>query len=246
MKEFELPAKSIYSLLKEKGVEYLFHANTVCTSKTFIEQNALLSRHFVESNGLAQSPQKSDPEDKKFDVWDHVFLDALDLHKRYSRANHYGPVQFRMKLEMLNSPLIESMYVTKSNPFYWKQHTSLTDRFYSSIEVLKDDYLTGKKLDSRIMFTLRSPGRSVKLNKFLDAIGVDNPKLLLGPKFENKTLGEFVNEVIGGALKENHLGHIPLLKRHPNGIAWCRCAADYNLLKLSDKKEFLRRFSRNP
>ena len=97
-------------------VEFLYHANTVSTSITFIENNALLSRHFVESNNLFQSNQPSDKEDKLFDVWDHVFLDGEDLHKRYSRANKYGPVLFRFKLELLTSPQFQNVFITKTNP----------------------------------------------------------------------------------------------------------------------------------
>ncbi|MAN03570.1 MAG: hypothetical protein CMI35_10840 [Owenweeksia sp.] len=116
MDEYGLSAKSLYTILKNKGVEFLYHANTVSTSITFIENNALLSRHFVESNNLFQSNQPSDKEDKLFDVWDHVFLDGEDLHKRYSRANKYGPVLFRFKLELLTSPQFQNVFITKTNP----------------------------------------------------------------------------------------------------------------------------------
>lgn len=103
MENYKLPSKEIYQILRDKGLQYLYHANTVSTSQTFIKQNALLSRGFVEENGLVQTDQKSDNEDKLYDVWNHVFLDASDLHSLYSRANYYGPVAFQIKLELFNS-----------------------------------------------------------------------------------------------------------------------------------------------
>lgn len=92
MNDCAIPAKEIYSILKEKEVPYLYHANTVASSLTFIQNRALLSRGFVERKGLFQTPQKSDTGDKEFDVWEHIFFDGADLHLKYKRCNHYGPV----------------------------------------------------------------------------------------------------------------------------------------------------------
>ncbi|WP_419868429.1 hypothetical protein [Chryseobacterium sp. CT-SW4] len=175
MDKYKLSPKEIYQALKKKGIQYLHHANTISTSLTFIENRALLSRHYVEKKHYYQTPQKSDEEDKKFDVWDSVFLDGEDLHSRYNRANKYGPVLFRFKLKILHSPSIQGVYVTKSNPWYWNDNTSIEEKFYHSIEEINQDYLTGKKLDSQIMFTIRSPGTEIKLNKFLHSIKLTIP-----------------------------------------------------------------------
>ncbi|MBK9485679.1 MAG: hypothetical protein IPO01_10855 [Chitinophagaceae bacterium] len=59
---------------------------------TFIKQGALLSRGYVETNKLAQTAQTSDALDKEFDVWDTVFLDGTDLHKKFGSRNKYGPI----------------------------------------------------------------------------------------------------------------------------------------------------------
>lgn len=58
MENYALPSKEVYRILREKGLQYLYHANTVATSLTFIKQNALLSRHYVEANNLVQTWQK--------------------------------------------------------------------------------------------------------------------------------------------------------------------------------------------
>jgi hypothetical protein len=68
---------------------------------TFIEAKALLSRHYVEVNGLLQTPQYTDEKDKSLGIWDSVFLDGYDLHLPFG-VNYYGPVLFVMKLDLLS------------------------------------------------------------------------------------------------------------------------------------------------
>lgn len=246
MDDYSISAKGVYQLLKEKGIEFLHHANTIATSVTFIENKVLLSRHFVEQNGLTQTSQKSDIEDKKFEVWDFVFLDGEDLHKRYRRANKYGPVLFRLKLDMLTAPSIQHLYVTKLNPWYWKDSTTIEQKYYSSIDELRSDYLTGKKLDSQIMFTIKSPETEIKLNKYLHSIVVDIPKLLVITKHGKQiTAGEYANKVIRENLHAHGLGHIPIFKRHQEKFSFCQCIADYNYLYSFNKSEFNKRFAKN-
>lgn len=64
----------IKSILKAKGVENLFHANTVCTAITFLKYGGLLSRGAVENMGLIQTSQISDNDDKKYGVFYDIFL----------------------------------------------------------------------------------------------------------------------------------------------------------------------------
>jgi hypothetical protein len=236
IEDYNLLSRELYSILKRKGIEYLFHANTVATSMTFIENRALLSRQYVESNGLVQTDQRSDEKDKNYDVYDHIFLDALDLHKKYKQANVYGPVLFRMKLDLLTSPSIKNVIITKSNPWYWKDSTKESDKFYSSIDEVASDYLSGKKLDSQIMFTFRGLGDEMKLNKFLDSIIIDKP--IIHRKLKSgQTLGGYVEATINNSLRQHGLGHIPIHTRECP--FFCRCHLDY--LKLS-KEEIIKRF----
>lgn len=243
IEDFALRSKDIYGILKQKKVEFLYHANTVGTSITFIENRALLSRHYIETNSLHQTDQKSDKEDKEFDVWDHTFLDGADLHRKYSCANKYGPVLFKLKLELLTSPSLSQIYVTKSNPWYWKKSTKLEDKFYSNSEDIKSDYLTGTKLDSQIMFTFRKPTTEIKLNKYLKSIELDKPKLLVNSgNGSKKNVGDYAQEALITTLKSNGLGHIPISVRHNGKIAFCRCVANYNYIYSFDKPEFVKRF----
>lgn len=246
MDEYNLNPKEIFQILREKKIEYLHHANTLSTSLTFIENRALLSRHYVEENRLYQTFQKSDIEDKKFDVWDYVFVDGEDLHKRYNRANKYGPILFRLNLDMLTSPSIQFIQVTKSNPMYWSEKTTTDQKFYSSLDDFNKDYLTGRKLDSQIMFLIKSPNKEIKLNKFLHSIGVDIPKLIVNLKSGGKmNVGDYAFESISKCLKNNGLGHIKVLKRHSEKFTFCACHRNYTYLQAFDQKEFIKRFRKN-
>jgi len=245
MEEYSFSPKEVYQILKDKKINFLHHANTLSTSLTFIENRALLSRYYVEQNNLYQTPQKSDLEDKKYNVWDYIFLDGEDLHIRYNRANKYGPILFRFNIEMLVSPSIRAIQVTKSNPWYWKDNTPISEKFYSSTEELKNDYLTGKKLDSQIMFLIKSPEKEIKLNKFLHSIDIDIPKLIINLVTGNKMdVGDYAYLAIENSLKENGLSHIPILKRHNGNLTACACHRNYNYLYTFDYTEFRKRFAK--
>jgi len=251
MEEYFIDNKKLYNLLIEKGITAFFHANTVLTSLTFIRERALLSRKFVEQNNLIQTDQKSDEKDKKYGVWDDVFLDAFDIHKKYNKRNLYGPVMFVFKLEMLLSPSISQALVTKCNPINWSDTLTNDDKYYSSIDQIKDDYLTGKKLDSQIMITFRSPDKCIKLNKFLKGILVDKPSLIVKIKringdVTNGLLGDEVFKRLEEVLKESGLGQIALQKRHSlTKRIFCRCQTEYNYLNFRNYEELRKLFRMN-
>lgn len=243
IENFAISGKILYEVLKAKGVNFLFHANTVLTSITFIEQGALLTRHYVEINSLQQTEQKSDDEDRKFDVWDHFFLDGQDLHKLYRKANKYGPVLFVLNLEMLNCPDFSSIYVTKTNPWYWNESMTLDDKFYKDPDDIVNDYLTGKKLDSRIMFTIRNPEKKIKLNKYLHSICLDKPDFLIKTKLGEVALSKYLHSKFSSLLNSNGLSHITLFTRHQRLFYPCLCCVEYFKMYNFQREEFIKRFS---
>lgn len=247
MEEFFLSPKSLHAILKKKGVGFLYHANTVLTSLTFINENALLSRAYVEQKSLVQTPQKSDPEDKNFNVWDDVFVDGIDIHQKYKKANSYGPVLFVLKLDLLLSPSCPRLLICKNNPMYWRNGDTVSDRYYSDIEEFDEDYLSNKKLDSRLMITFRNPEKTIKLTKFLRIIVIDRPIVLFGPAGEKKVVAEVSYGRISTALKQNSLGHIPLKYRHTDiPILSCKCGFEYLRMYTFDSTEFIKRFRGRP
>ncbi|TOB51551.1 hypothetical protein, partial [Vibrio parahaemolyticus] len=166
-----LDNRELYELLSEKEVTHFHHANTVATSITFIENNGLLSRGDVANNGLYQTPQASDEEDIKFDVWGDVFIDTVDLHGLFPRQNLYGPVLFKFGLDfLLNEDL--HVWVTKNNPMFWSDNLSQEDKYFQSVGELRQRW---NEFDTqRKMVTIRKPQRPV-LFQYLEEIIIDNP-----------------------------------------------------------------------
>lgn len=171
----KLDNKKLYELLKDQGVEKLYHANTVATSLTFIEEGGLLSREYIEKKELYQTPQTSDAKDKLFDVFDDIFLDTTDLHKHFHRQNHYGPVLFQFSLELLLDENIE-IWVTKDNPIYWSKDSDLSDNYFSCVKELSEGW--DKHEIQKKMYTIKKPKEPILFN-YLESITLDNPQVLI-------------------------------------------------------------------
>lgn len=159
----------LYESLLSKGVSHLFHANTVATSTSFVLAGGLLSRGDVERRNIFQTPQSSDDDDRKFDVWNDVFLDAEDLHEKFKRQNKYGPVLFRFGIEFLLRDDLD-VWITKNNPIYWREGQASEDRYFQSATELMRSW--DEPGSQQRMFTIRKPGGPV-LFPYLDAIILD-------------------------------------------------------------------------
>ncbi|MEN0036412.1 MAG: hypothetical protein AAGC78_05065 [Cellvibrio sp.] len=172
----KLDNEKLYAFLKSKGILNLFHANTVATSITFIEEGGLLSRHDVEERDLYQTPQTSDDIDKLFDVFGDVFLDTADLHRHFSRQNYYGPVLFKFNLELILDDEME-IWVTKDNPIHWDRRSESEENYFQSVKMLSKEW---DKYDlQRKMFTIRKPGKPIIFD-YLEEIILDNPRVKIG------------------------------------------------------------------
>lgn len=171
----KLNNRKLYKLLKEKGIQSLYHANTVATSITFIEENGLLSREYIEKRKLFQTPQTSDEIDKLFDVFDDIFLDTTDLHKYFFRQNHYGPVLFKFSIELLLDDNFE-IWVTKDNPIYWSKRSDISNNYFKSVNELSKKW--NKHERQRKMLTIKKPNSPILFN-YLESITLDNPKVTL-------------------------------------------------------------------
>ncbi|WP_342332888.1 hypothetical protein [Pedobacter sp. FW305-3-2-15-E-R2A2] len=78
---FALSSEKLHGLLLEKDVKFLYHANTVATSRTLIQAGSLLSRHEVALKEGFQTKQFTDDKDVIHDVWDSIFVDGTDHHQ---------------------------------------------------------------------------------------------------------------------------------------------------------------------
>lgn len=176
MEGIDLDSKEVYNILREKKLKYFYHANTVKTSLTFMDSFALLSREYIERNGLVQTEQTSDAKDKEFGIWDFLFLDAMDLADYFSRPNVYGPVLFALDNKLLLDSRIPSVRITKFNPCYWTANHTTADLYYSDLEQFKKSYLTGDKLkDGGTMFIITTINGKLELDNYLAGFRVDSP-----------------------------------------------------------------------
>lgn len=159
----------LHEVLSAKGVTHLFHANTVATSTSLILAGGLLSRGEVERRNIFQTPQSSDDDDRRFDVWNDIFLDSEDLHKKFRRQNKYGPVLFRFKIDFLLEGDLD-LWITKRNPIYWREGQSSNDRYFQDTSELMKAW--DEPGSQQRMFTIRNP-RVPVLFPHLDEITFD-------------------------------------------------------------------------
>jgi hypothetical protein len=169
--------KELYEFFVSKNLKYFFQANTVRTSCTFIEQKGLMSREFVEYKGLTQTPQSSDEIDKKFDVWNDIFLDLFDLHGYFPRQNLYGLVCFIVDNRFLIDNEFNNIVITKTNPIYWDKSMNDDDKYYSTVKEYADEFEENirRKCIQQKMVTIHNTHKKIPLEKYLVKILLDNP-----------------------------------------------------------------------
>lgn len=170
-----MQGSDVYNVLKKVGAPCLHHANSVITSCTFLEQGGLLSREFVEKRGLNQTPQSSDADDKKFGIWDRIFVDQVDIHARAGKKkapNEYGPVLFLLDLDsLLQLPAGTDVLVTKDNPIYWDGKPD-AERWFQSAEELGKGMTKGTFGQ---MIMIRTPTGKLDFPKGRARIILDDP-----------------------------------------------------------------------
>lgn len=246
LENYALSSKELHGFLKENGVTHLHHANTLMTSVSLIKAGCLASRKYVEDRAdLKQTDQVSDDKDKFHDVWDSVFVDGTDHHVIFKGRNLYGPVLFKMKLDLLLAQELDKVYIIRTNPYYWpvNQHIPNEKKFYKSMDELKANYTFGKnRQDAQIMFTFRSPGENVDFDKYLDWIWYDDPKIKVPFRGAEKEGRDLLKMVLEAALEKYGKQHYKLEQRPHTIPANCHCFNTYKSLKENDPKEFLKMF----
>jgi hypothetical protein len=167
-----IPSSHVFDALSQKGVTELHHANSVATACQFIRAGSLLSRGSVERLGVVQTPQASDEADRRYSIWFDVFLDSVDIHKRASRANAYGPVLFVFDINIINANGTGRIWVTKLNPTKWASNAD-NKRWFQNKDDLEENFVKGR-FDQ--MLVLRHCGGALPFGKHLKKIVLDDPK----------------------------------------------------------------------
>ena len=160
----------ISDILVKKKVPLLFHANTVLTSCTFLENKAFLSRQFVEDNCFKQTGQKSDAIDKAYGIYDDVFFDKIDIHDHYRAISYYGPVTFVVKSAIITQNQNCQIWMTRTNPMNW--HSGDRANWFS-----KNELANGlKKFDVGQQLVIKNSCGNVPFGNFIEKIILADPK----------------------------------------------------------------------
>lgn len=206
-------AAEVKSVLKLHRVNNLYHANTVVTALTFLNNGGLMSREYVEKNGYPQTIQESDELDKEWDIYNDVFFDSVDIHERIKNVNFYGAVTFEYSLDLLDSLSGYDVLVTKNNPVHWEKGSSLESRYFLDIEELKSGFTKGSFIQH---ITVKNA--EIIPFDYLERIIIENP----GEGKEdylNTALAEIMN-----VINKNNLRIIPEVRECKNN---CKCADTY-------------------
>lgn len=169
----------IKDVLKEKGIDHLYHANTVLTSCTFLEQGGLFPRGIVEDYGWKQTPQRSDNDDKQFGIYYDLFFDSVDIAARNSIKgyNDYGPVLFEFSIDVIDELDEGSIFVTIDNSIRWYNNMPEKERYFITEDELRRGYCKGV---FKQHFTIRNRREGISLS-YLERIVLDNP----GKKYDS-------------------------------------------------------------
>lgn len=233
----ELNSRSVHEVLKKKGVESLHHANTVQTACLFLLHGRLLSRGAVEDRGLVQTPQRSDDLDKRYAIWHDVFLDSIDIHERAKARNIYGPVLFRLRLDVLLDEALPTIWITRKNPTEWKDGEGAEERYFASVAEFAEGYSKG---DFGSMFMFRHIGGTLKLRPYLSDIVVDAPEISNDyADLFSHTIGALRSSAWQGGLMD-----VEFSKRQCAGS--CNCSGQYETLlrsaRAGDERELTKLF----
>jgi hypothetical protein len=220
----------VLRVLREHGANDFFHANSVLTSCTFLEAAALLSRQYVETHGLKQTPQTSDTLDKKYGIWNDIFLDTVDIHDRARRKNHYGPVLFVLNAESVleDKSLEGTLRITRENPVHWSDDQKPEDRYFETVDEFAKSFSYG---DFGKHFTFRTKDGKLSLANHLEYIIMDDPKDSLG----DPDTYEAARDSLKAAAKR---GKMPITIRKRECRPACQCLENYKMDQAAQKIMF--------
>lgn len=125
----------IKNVLLEHGVNYLYHCNTVETSLSFLKSGGLLSREQCLKMNLPQTPQVTDEIDKKYNIFNDIFFDSIEIQKK-TGISYYGPVLFVYDINVLDLIDNEKIRVTRKNPINWISLDTESNRYFTDIDTL--------------------------------------------------------------------------------------------------------------
>ena len=207
--------------LRHHDVNTLVHANTAVTSTHFVRNQALLSRQAVDDLDLCQTAQASDEIDPVVGVWNDVFVDSVDIHNRGRFRNEYGPVLLEFDVAILEQACNGHVWVTKSNPWYWR---GVPDerRWFQSTEELVAGFDVNAFCE---MFVFRDCNGQLDFGDYLRQITIDAPDL----QIDGTNVFDISRQLIVDAMNDAD-ANVPIVPR--NCRDGCRCGLSYQQLPL--------------
>lgn len=165
-------ASIIKEILMEKGIDCLYHVNTVETAITFLSNGGLLSRGAVEDKDLIQTDQPSDAKDKEVGVFYDIFFDSVDIHERSKNINDYGPVTFVYSIDVLDYLNDKEIKITKDNPIRWNSGMSEGEKYFTDVDSIYLEYCKGTFKQHLTICDMHEP---LPFLPYLFKIIIDNP-----------------------------------------------------------------------
>lgn len=214
-----ITTSQIKQILIEKDIQYLYHANTVATAVTFLNNRGLLSRGAVEERGLSQTPQESDESDKTLGVFYDIFFDSDDIHVRANDLNKYGPVTFVYSIDVLDSIPHYVVKVTRDNPIQWDKTMPEPERYFTELNLMRDEYHKGTFKQQLTICNINEP---LLFSPHLVKILLENPHI------DNSTYFNTAKNTIKNLLEYNSI-NVPLEIRQCSDD--CNCQKGYKTRK---------------
>ena len=237
MNEYFLNSKELYELFKENNIDHIYHADTVTTSKTFLSEKSFLSRNQLEKLNLPFTHQRTDTLDKKLGISKGIFLDFMDIHKERKDYNFYGPVLFKINLDILLNAKFSKVLITKSNPQHWTPETPENQRYIESLSEFEENLEKLTVFQNAGSMLIFFPDDEKMSLSFLKEVLVDNPDI--------RKAGKQISDVVAESLKEELV--LPFYKEVQRKFRNCKKGGCNCVRSYSDigKKEFRKLFKPN-
>ncbi len=216
----KLDSQQLYEALQSVGVKHLYHANTLTTSLSFIQLGGITSRGRVEASGLRQTWQSSDDIDRKYNVWNDIFLDTVDLHNysytNWTRQNLYGPILFELRADLLLDKHLDDIWITTDNPSHWNRFDS--NRYFKTVSDFMNEITVNRQ---QKMITIRGIDKIIPFKNDLSCVYIDNPNI----KINGIDLFDYCKNRITEAFRRMNIS-VPI-KQHTCHYN-CFCHQNYN------------------
>lgn len=219
--------KELHSLLKSKGVKYLYCANSVKNSCSILKCGELISKHQLNYKKLPMTEPVNSDLEKSASVWNKTLFFICDLHGYFARQNKHGPVCFVMDIDFLLEIHEKDLYITKRNPINWKKHLKQNQICYSSVAEFAEEFdsLLPERRAHKNIILVRDKKSIIDLKKYLVKIILDKPA-------HRHLLFLKAQEALKSALEKSELTNVPLKIR--NCKDFCFCETNYGEMTIEE------------